>query len=220
MWCSFSPALAPQPVRGLEREWTACAIGPCSTSCLICRTNSLRRSASTSVWRDRGCSALASSAHRALGAGWFIQHTSGFGLALDATRTVGRATHTVSCANVSHQQAPIANCVGDGEEGVVDTTIATAKAQYYFRRSRVQPYVSGGAALYQDSLLIVNNVQPFPNRPPFALQSLGRHRGMAVVAGGGLRVGGRLASLRPDVTLYKSGRWTHVRASVGAAFGW
>ena len=155
-----------------------------------------------------------------LGAGWFIQHTSGFGLALDATRTVGRATHTVSCANVSHQQAPIVNCVGDGKEGVVDTTIATAKAQYYFRRSRVQPYVSGGAALYQDSLLIVNNVQPFPNRPPFALQSLGRHRGMAVVAGGGLRVGGRRASLRPDVTLYKSGRWTHVRASVGAAFGW
>jgi len=155
-----------------------------------------------------------------LGAAWLIRHTSGFGLALDATRTVGRATHSVSCADGSRQQAPIAQCVGGGEEGVVDTTIAGAKAQYYFTRSRVQPYVSGGAALYQDSLLVVNNVQPFPNRPPFALQSLGRHHGIALVAGGGMRVGGRHASVRPDVTFYKSGGWTHVRASVGVAFGW
>ena len=141
-------------------------------------------------------------------------------MALDATRTVGRATHTVSCADASRKLAPIAECVGDGKEGVVDTTIATAKAQYYFTRSRVQPYVSGGAAIYQDSLLMVKNVQPFPNRPPFALQALGRYRGMALVAGGGVRIGGRNASLRPDVTLYKSGRWTHVRGSVGVTFGW
>ena len=29
----------------------------------------------------------------------------------------------------------------------------------------------------------------------------------------------RHASVRPDVTFYKSGGWTHVRASVGVAFG-
>ena len=153
-----------------------------------------------------------------LGAGWLIRHTSGFGLALDVTRTVGRATHSVSCAD-GREQASIAHCVG-GDDGVVDTTIAAAKAQYYFTRSRVQPYVSGGAALYQDSMLVVNTVQPFPDRPPFARQSLGRHHGIALVAGGGMRVGGRHASVRPDVTFYKSGAWTHVRASVGVAFGW
>jgi hypothetical protein len=155
-----------------------------------------------------------------VGVAWAMRHTSGFGFTLDASRTVGRATHRVSCADAP-SDVPVANCVGDGEQGVVDTTTASATAQYYFSRSRVQPYVSGGAAVYQDSLAGVRTVQtPWMPRP-VALQSLERSKGVAFAAGGGARIvlTDHLA-LHPAMTLYKADNWTHVRASVGAGVGW
>lgn len=156
-----------------------------------------------------------------LGAGWLIRHTSGLALALDATRTVGRATHTVACAGASGPEESPGNCVGQGQQGVVDTTIATAAIQYYFTRSRVQPYVAGGAALYQDSLLVVRTARSIPNRPAVAFESLGRHRGVAFAGGAGARLAVTPSlALRPEVTIFQGARWTHVRASVGAAFGW
>lgn len=156
-----------------------------------------------------------------IGAGWLIRHTSGLALAIDANRTVGRATHTVACASTGGDGESLQDCVGQGQQGVVDTTIATAAVQYYFTRSRVQPYVSGGAALYQDSLLVVRTARSIPNRPAVAFESLGRHRGVALVGGAGARlaVTPRVA-LRPEVTIFQGAQWTHVRASVGAAFGW
>ena len=155
-----------------------------------------------------------------VGVAWAMRHTSGFGFTLDASRTIGRSTRQVSCTDAP-SDVPVANCVGAGEEGVVDTTTASATAQYYFSRSRVQPYVSGGAALYEDSLAGVRTIQhPWMPRP-IALQSLERSHGVAFVGGGGARIVlTRHLALHPAVMIYRGGDWTHVRASVGMGVGW
>ena len=152
------------------------------------------------------------------GASFAMRHTSGLGFALDVTRTTGRSTRDVACAESTPSNA---SCNGGGQEGVVDTTIASARAQYYFSHSRVQPYVSGGAAIYQDSLSFVLTARPFPSGAPVTYQALNRSRGLALVVGGGVRIAlNKRLSFRPDVTIYKDSRWTHVRPSVGFGVGW
>lgn len=155
------------------------------------------------------------------GLSWAMRHSSGFGLALDANRTFAQSVRTVPCANARTTLGSVKNCVGEAREGVEGTTTASAVAQYYFARSHVQPYASAGVALYQQLLLAAETVQPFRPELPFALQTSHRVTGVALVAGGGVRIAfGRHGSIRPDISLYKGERWTHVRVSVGAGVGW
>ncbi len=156
------------------------------------------------------------------GGAWGIRHLSGVGLELEGNRTLGRSTRLVSCANAPSTVASAAGCVGEGLEGIQDTTVASAKIQYFFPGRRAQPYLSGGLAMYQASVWRSSVIEPpFFSREPRLSETLSRRRGMAAVAGGGVRIAlTRHASLRPDVTVYKADGWTYVRAGTGIAVGW
>ena len=78
------------------------------------------------------------------GLAWSMRHSSGFGLALDASRTFGQSVRTVGCANARTALPSVLNCVGEARQGVEDTTTASAVAQDDFARPHVQPVRIGG----------------------------------------------------------------------------
>jgi opacity protein-like surface antigen len=155
------------------------------------------------------------------GAAWGMRHSSGFGLEFDVNHTFGGSTRMISCADAPSTAPSLEGCVGEGRQGIQDTTIGSAKVQYFFSNSRVQPYVSGGVGIYQSSAWISAVAPRFLSGEPSLNESLSRRRGVAVVAGGGARIAlTRQMSLRPDITIYKADDWTHVRAGLGLGVGW
>jgi hypothetical protein len=157
-----------------------------------------------------------------IGGSWLIRHSSGLALELDATRGLIRMNRAVPCVNSDGSQSGSVQgaCVASGEEGVSDTTTGAAKGMYFFSRSRIQPYVAAGVGLF-GSTIHSPDIVVLRGRPPFVAQVLRRESGAALVVGTGLKIAvSRNFSVRPDITLYKSDRWTQVRLAVGVGYAW
>jgi opacity protein-like surface antigen len=157
-----------------------------------------------------------------VGGSWLIRHSSGLALELDVTRGLTRTNRAVACVKSDAPQSGSLQgaCVASGEEGVSDTSTGAAKGMYYFSRSRIQPYVGAGVGLFA-STIHSPEVTVLRGRPPFVAQVLRREVGAALVAGTGLKIAvSPNVSVRPDITLYKSERWTQVRFAVGAGYAW
>ena len=156
-----------------------------------------------------------------LGASWGMRHSSNFGLEVEANRTVGQATRLLSCTTAPATTAGRQGCVGEGRQGLADTTAVAAKVQYYVSKARVQPYLSGGFGVHQSSVWRTEVAPRFRTPDTFLRQSLSRELGLAWVAGAGARVvlTDRI-SLRPDLTVYRAAGWSHLRAGVGVSVSW
>ena len=156
-----------------------------------------------------------------VGVSWGMLHTSNVGFEFDINRTIGESTRTVSCATAPAATSSRSGCSGEGRQGLEEATTLSGKVQYFFSRSRVQPYVAGGVGL-QHSTTWRSQVTPRFRTPDTELREwLSTHVGLAWVGGAGARVAVTdRVSIRPDVTLYKAEGWTHLRAGVGVGVSW
>ena len=154
--------------------------------------------------------------HRNFGGGFGLRHRSGLGLEFDLNRTGGLTPEAVPCAILD------VTCVGTGRQGLFDVTVGSANVLYHFSRSRVQPYVTGGAgALWARGVstsIFVRGSQAELVEQEF------RDSGLAVNFGAGIRfLLHRSVSIRSEFRLYSASALSRqnlslLRASIGAGF--
>jgi hypothetical protein len=165
--------------------------------------------------------ALRDKGRLSLGGAWGVRHRNGFGVELELSRTFGDASRLVPCTGLE-ALGDVSGCRGGGRRGLAETTVGSAKIQYFFSEGRAQPYVSGGVGIFAQTFW---HSWVYRDRYPYEevriYEARGQWNGLAFLAGGGVRIAlGRRFSLRPDVTMYAGSRWTHVRAGIGAGVGW
>jgi outer membrane protein W len=156
-----------------------------------------------------------------VGLSWGMQHTSNFGLELDINRTIGDSTRTLSCATAPATTSSRLGCTGEGRQGLEDATTVSGKLQYFFSRSRVQPYIAGGVGIHHSTVWRTQVTPRFRTPDTELREYLSTDVGLAWVGGAGARIGlTERVWLRPDVTVYKAADWTHLRAGVGVGVSW
>jgi hypothetical protein len=119
-----------------------------------------------------------------VGLSWGMQHTSNFGLEFDVNRTVGQSTRMVSCATAPATTSSRIGCTGEGRQGLEDATTLAGKVQYFFSRSRVQPYIAGGLGVRHSTVWRTEVTPRFRTPDTLLRESLSREVGLALVAGG------------------------------------
>lgn len=155
------------------------------------------------------------------GAAWGVHPERGIGVELEFSRTFGDASRLVPCTELEGI-GDLSGCQGGGRRGIAETTLGSAKVQYFFSKGRAQPYVSAGMAVYSQKFWHSwMYPERFPDGDLVVFEGSGQTNGLAFVGGGGVRIPlGRRFSLKPDVTIYAGNNWTHVRVGAGAGFGW
>ncbi len=150
------------------------------------------------------------------GAAAGIRHRSGLAAEFEFHRTVGLEPSPAACGIID------VVCEGSARNGVTKAAVASINALYYFGRSRVQPYVTGGVgALMSESVTSILYVQG--TKAYFEEQQY-RDTGLAFNFGGGLgiRLGGGFR-LRPELRVYNAAARSRanlslLRASIGIGY--
>jgi opacity protein-like surface antigen len=150
-----------------------------------------------------------------LGAGFGVRG-SRLGVEFEVNRLFGLTPGPAPCG--------IASCSGEGREGVMSATIASANLLYYLSSSRIQPYVSGGlGGLWSES---VHSTLTVVGNSGTITEQTDRDAGLALNFGGGVRIGlHKSFSIRPEVRFYSSTAHSRenlsmIRTSIGAVFHW
>jgi opacity protein-like surface antigen len=152
------------------------------------------------------------------GAGAGLRHSSGLAVEFEYNRTLGLEPSPVPCAILN------VTCVGSARNGVLSAEVVSANVLYYFGRSRVQPFVSGGVGALR-SKNVSSIVWASETRAIFEEQEWS-DTGLAVSFGGGLKV--RLGSgfwIRPELRFYggsirSRANLSLFRPAVAAGYEW
>ena len=125
------------------------------------------------------------------------------GVEVEANRVLGLSPRSLPCA-IQYGQT----CL-PGRQGAESATLALVNADFVLMRTRIQPYVTGGAGLLWSTQIEPELNEQFsgiPNTPPIAVTLVEREnhdRGFAINFGGGVRVPVTSSiALRPEVRIY------------------